>query len=144
MSDTDPSHYFGQTADIHLEKSTNGEDADDPTGPIVAVGSTVTWTYVVTNPGNVELSDVTVTDNPAQTITATLTLSDSSAGVLTTSSSATFTPATGVWTISDSLAEQTERCLQNIEAALTEQGPAPLKKNVHRLFSNMTSRLTAS
>lgn len=63
VSDTDPSHYFGYIVGIDLEKSTNGEDADDPTGPVVGIGSTVTWTYVVTNPGDVPISDVVVIDD---------------------------------------------------------------------------------
>jgi hypothetical protein len=42
---------------------TNGQDADTPTGPLVAVGSTVTWTYEVTNPGNVPLSNVVLRDD---------------------------------------------------------------------------------
>ena len=63
VTDTDPSHYFGAEAAVDIEKSTNGEDADDPTGPVVPVGGAVQWTYVVTNTGNVPLSDVTVTDD---------------------------------------------------------------------------------
>jgi hypothetical protein len=61
----DPDHYFGFSAApaIDIEKATNGEDADTPTGPTVNVGSTVTWTYVVTNTGNVPLTNVTVTDD---------------------------------------------------------------------------------
>ena len=54
---------------IHLEKKTNGEDADTGTGPTILSGCPVTWTYEVTNAGNVVLTDVSVTDNPAQTIT---------------------------------------------------------------------------
>jgi hypothetical protein len=63
VSDTDPSHYFGFDPRIDVEKLTNGEDADTPTGPVVEVGSTVTWTYVVTNTGNVALTGVTITDD---------------------------------------------------------------------------------
>lgn len=48
---------------IDIEKATNGEDADDPTGPNVPVGSTVTWTYVVTNTGDVPLANVVVVDD---------------------------------------------------------------------------------
>ncbi|MCL4206074.1 MAG: hypothetical protein KJ000_26625, partial [Pirellulaceae bacterium] len=62
-SDDDPSHYFGVRSVIDIEKLTNGEDADTPTGPLVAAGSTVTWTYLVTNPGNVPLSNVVVVDD---------------------------------------------------------------------------------
>ena len=34
-SATDPSHYFGSDASIAIEKQTNGEDADSPTGPYI-------------------------------------------------------------------------------------------------------------
>ena len=54
---------------IHIEKKTNGEDADTGTGPTILSGCPVKWTYEVTNAGNVALRDVSVTDNPAQTIT---------------------------------------------------------------------------
>ena len=50
---------------INIEKFTNGVDADLPTGPFIPVGGAVTWTYVVTNTGNVPLSNVQVTDNRA-------------------------------------------------------------------------------
>ncbi|MBN2113271.1 MAG: hypothetical protein JW785_03995, partial [Acidimicrobiia bacterium] len=54
---------------IDIEKATNGEDADLPTGPQVRVGSTVTWTYVVTNTGNTALTDVVVADDKEGSIT---------------------------------------------------------------------------
>lgn len=63
VSDDDPSHYFGYVVAIDIEKATNGEDADDPTGPIVPIGSPVTWTYVVTNPGDVPIGEVVVSDD---------------------------------------------------------------------------------
>jgi uncharacterized repeat protein (TIGR01451 family) len=67
LTSTNPSHYFAATGSIVLRKYTNGYDADTlplscngvPSAtnqPCVAVGSTVTWTYVVTNTGNVTLS----------------------------------------------------------------------------------------
>ncbi len=61
--DDDPSAYFGASPAIDLEKATNGVDADTGTGPFVAVGGQVTWTYVVTNTGNTDLADVVVTDS---------------------------------------------------------------------------------
>ncbi|WMW23359.1 hypothetical protein RE476_05950 [Methanolobus mangrovi] len=63
VSDTDPSHYFGAAPAIDIEKATNGEDADSPTGPYIIVGDLVTWTYNVTNIGNVPLVNVNVTDD---------------------------------------------------------------------------------
>jgi hypothetical protein len=69
VSDSDLSHYFGYTpTGIRIEKSTNGEDADDAPGPLLAVGSPVAWTYVVTNRGNTPLANVTVTDDQGVTI----------------------------------------------------------------------------
>ena len=55
---TDTSSYFGADPQIAIVKVTNGSD-----GPILITGTTVTWTYKVTNVGNVRLSNVTVTDN---------------------------------------------------------------------------------
>ncbi len=63
VTDTDPSNHFGVNAAINVVKSTNGQDANTPTGPILAVGSTATFTYVVTNPGNVSLATVVVRDD---------------------------------------------------------------------------------
>jgi hypothetical protein len=63
VSDDDPSHYFGSTPCIHIEKSTNGQDADLPTGPVIPVGDAVLWEYVVTNCGNVALCNIRVTDD---------------------------------------------------------------------------------
>jgi len=50
-------------AAIDIEKLVNGEDADEAPGPSVFVGATVQWTYVVTNTGAVDLSQVSVTDD---------------------------------------------------------------------------------
>jgi hypothetical protein len=66
VSDQDPSHYFGagdQLVAIKIEKATNGQDADFGLGPIILVGSKVTWTYEVSNEGAVGLEGVTVTDD---------------------------------------------------------------------------------
>ncbi|RLE15594.1 MAG: hypothetical protein DRJ50_15855, partial [Actinobacteria bacterium] len=63
VTDTDPSHYFGYVSEIHVEKATNGIDADSATGPQILVGDAVTWSYVVTNPGNVDIHHVSVTDD---------------------------------------------------------------------------------
>ena len=51
---------------IQIVKTTNGVDAANAAqGPIVPVGSTVTWEYVVTNTGNQPLININVNDNPA-------------------------------------------------------------------------------
>ena len=48
---------------IDIEKATNGQDADNPTGPSIPAGDPVLWTYEVTNTGNVDLDNVVVTDD---------------------------------------------------------------------------------
>jgi hypothetical protein len=48
---------------LTIEKSTNGVDADIPPGPTLLVGQVVTWTYTVTNTGNVSLGSISVTDD---------------------------------------------------------------------------------
>ena len=63
VTDEDPSHYFGADPSIDIEKLTNKHDADEPTGPYIHVGDPVAWTYIVTNTGNVTLTDVVVTDD---------------------------------------------------------------------------------
>jgi hypothetical protein len=52
-----------RVACIHIEKSTNGQDADLPSGPYVDVGGAVLWEYVVTNCGSVNLTNIVVTDD---------------------------------------------------------------------------------
>lgn len=52
-----------QEPDVRIEKSTEGRDADEPPGPMVDAGVPVSWTYEVTNVGNVPLSDIRVTDD---------------------------------------------------------------------------------
>jgi uncharacterized repeat protein (TIGR01451 family) len=47
---------------IDIEKSTNGHDADAPPGPSAVAGDEVTWTYVVTNTGEADLSGIAVID----------------------------------------------------------------------------------
>jgi len=70
VTDNNPANYFGDVAGIHIVKFVNGEDADTPPGPNVPVGSTVTFTYVVTNTGNVPLANVVVTDDQLGPVTS--------------------------------------------------------------------------
>lgn len=53
---------------INLEKKTNDLDADTSPGPSVRVGENVTWTYTVTNTGDVGLTDILLTDDLEGTI----------------------------------------------------------------------------
>jgi len=63
VSDSELSHYFGVVSGIDIEKLANGQDADFPKGPVVEEGSLVTFTFVVTNTGNVPLKYVDVLDD---------------------------------------------------------------------------------
>jgi uncharacterized repeat protein (TIGR01451 family) len=49
---------------ITIDKTTNGSD-----GPTILIGQPISWTYVVTNTGNVDLTDVSVTDDQGVTVT---------------------------------------------------------------------------
>lgn len=72
ISDLDPAAYCNpiiQAPSIDIIKYTNGEDANTPTGPEIQVGNPVVWTYLVTNNGDVALSEVAVTDNRGVTVT---------------------------------------------------------------------------
>jgi uncharacterized repeat protein (TIGR01451 family) len=55
---TDTSSYFGAAPSIALVKKTNGLDAVD-----IAAGASITWTYLVTNTGNVAIDSIAVTDD---------------------------------------------------------------------------------
>ena len=68
-TDSDPSHYYAAVGDIEIEKATNGEDADTPTGPFVETGAAVTWTFEVTNTGSAPLASVTVSDDQGVAVT---------------------------------------------------------------------------
>jgi hypothetical protein len=83
VTDEDPSHYFGTDPSIDIEKSTNGEDADNPTGPLILVGNPVLWEYFVTNTGNVELTNVTVTDNQGVVVNCPSTTLAANGGSMT-------------------------------------------------------------
>ena len=63
VSDDDPANHIGAASSITIEKFTNDEDADDPTGPEIATGDVVTFTYVVTNNGPSNVVDLVVTDD---------------------------------------------------------------------------------
>lgn len=69
VSDSDPSHYFGESEkDVSLRALANGFDADSPPGPAIPVGSPVTWEYVVTNTGKFPLNGLAVTDDKSTAV----------------------------------------------------------------------------
>lgn len=58
LSDTGGTATLDESSDDDF-----GDDADEPTGPEFALGDTVVWTYVVTNPGQAPLTNIVVTDD---------------------------------------------------------------------------------
>lgn len=81
VTDTDPSHYFGSDPDIVLEKATNGEDADNPPGPQIPKGDPISWTYMVTNTGNVTLTNIQVTDDQGVVVVCPKTILEPDEGM---------------------------------------------------------------
>ena len=69
VSDVDASHYFGAVPDTELVKLTNDQDVDLVGEVYVEADGIVTWSYVVTNTGNVQLTSVNVTDDKGVTVT---------------------------------------------------------------------------
>jgi hypothetical protein len=65
VSDSNPAQeqVTVSAASIQIVKLTNGIENKSGTGPLLIVGTTVTWTYLVSNTGNVPLAGVTVTDD---------------------------------------------------------------------------------
>ncbi len=54
--------------DIRITKKTNEQNIEAAPGDNLYVGDPVTWQYVVQNTGNVELTNISVTDNPTANI----------------------------------------------------------------------------
>lgn len=80
---TDAMYFFGADPKISIVKSVNGQDANAAPGPAIAVGAAVTWTYLVTNEGNVPLTGIAVTDDQGVTVTCpktTLAVGESMTG----------------------------------------------------------------
>ena len=71
--DSDPSQYVATVAApaVDIQKSTNGHDADSAPGPSLEVGTTVNWTYLVTNVGNTTFDSthtIVVTDDQGEAV----------------------------------------------------------------------------
>lgn len=92
---------------IDIEKSTNGEDADDAPGPSIRVGAPVTWSYVVANTGTVDLTGITVVDDKGvildcqgkTSLTAGASMTCTGAGVATLGQYSNVGTATASWTM---------------------------------------------
>jgi uncharacterized repeat protein (TIGR01451 family) len=99
VTDTDPGNYFGTAPAVDLEKHVNGSDADTPTGPMVPVGSTVTFTFIVTNTGNTALTNVVVTDDVYGVIGTIPTLAAGASQTLTKTATALAGQHTNIATV---------------------------------------------
>jgi hypothetical protein len=70
LAASDPSHYFGIYPEISIRKLTydpgllESVDAPEPPGPILLEGQIVTWTYVITNSGDITLTGISLVDDP--------------------------------------------------------------------------------
>jgi len=74
---------------IEIEKSTNGVDADDPNAgdaPAIVTGDLVTWTYSVTNTGDVALSNILVTDDQGVAVSCPQTSLGTASSMICTAS----------------------------------------------------------
>src|SRR5262249_51235878 len=83
VTDSDPSHYCNppSTPAIALKKYTNGQDANGPNDgdvPEIALGDPVTWTYRVSNIGNVAFAAaaIQVSDNIVGPVTTIIDQGD--------------------------------------------------------------------
>ena len=76
--DADMAHYFGATPSIDIEKfvSVDGgatwDDADAVTGPYLSNGTAPQFKFVVENTGNVELTELELTDTDFQSLVEAL------------------------------------------------------------------------
>ena len=68
LSDDDPSHYFGTDPGLAIDKqpAVLVDDADSSSS--ITLGDRLEWTILVSNIGNIELTNVTVTDSIADTL----------------------------------------------------------------------------
>ncbi len=70
-----------------VEKAVNGDDADTAPGVLVGIGDTVNFTYSVQNTGNVQMTDIAVTDSKGLTVTCPKTTLESGESMICSVSS---------------------------------------------------------
>lgn len=68
LADQDAASLFGVDAKLTVDKKTNGADSPTASGSGVLVGDAVTWTYVISNTGNVPMANVKPVDSDGVTI----------------------------------------------------------------------------
>jgi len=84
VQNSDVSGYYGADPSIEITKTTNGEDAKTAPGPLIKVGEPITWRYMITNTGNVDLTGVSVVDDEEGIIATCPTMLAASATVTCT------------------------------------------------------------
>ncbi len=89
----------GPSPSISIVKKTNGTDNNVAPGPTVEEGSTVTWTYEVTNTGNVTLTNVRVDDDKVGVICTGLTLAPGASQTCTKTGTAVIGQYTNLGTV---------------------------------------------
>ncbi|MCK2023330.1 hypothetical protein KZC52_10375 [Microbacterium sp. kSW2-24] len=115
------------TPSFSLVKKTNGVEYDAAPGALVAAGSTVTWTYEVTNTGDAPLDDIAVSDafTDGSGTTGTLTPTSEADGPLLPGETRTFeATGTAVSGQYQNTATATATAVDDEGAALPQQ-PAP-------------------
>ncbi len=68
----DPANYFGAEPKLEFTKYVQGEDANDAPGVYMPPGQDVVWAFKVVNVGNVDLTDVVVSDPTLTDLGATI------------------------------------------------------------------------
>lgn len=117
---------------VAIEKRTNGVRYDEAPGALVATGSRVVWSYVVTNTGDVPLSDIAVSDafTDGSGESGALTPTSTDAGPLAPGGSRTFSAE------DDAVAGQYRNTATVTAAAASPFGPSGAAQQVSATASS--------
>jgi hypothetical protein len=126
---------------IDIEKSTNGQDADDAPGPSILVGAPVTWSYTVANTGTVDLTGIAVVDDKGvvvdcqgkTSLTPGSSMTCTGAGVATLGQYSNVGTATGTWTTTSGSGTVTDSDASHYRGVLPdEDGDGPKVTLCHK------------
>jgi hypothetical protein len=76
VSAIDSSNYFGVHPQLEIENMANGQKADLPPGPEIMYGDPIVWSFVITNTGNITLTNVSLLDDKLGAIPCPQTMLD--------------------------------------------------------------------
>ncbi len=82
----DPANHTGIDPTLDIEKRINGEHVTSAPGPFLAVGSDITWTYIVSNNTTLRITEIAVTDDQGVTVTCPETALDAGESMTCTGS----------------------------------------------------------